>query len=124
MVNLKAIPLNGMDQILLSAKKRWLAVMIAADRLPEDGVEHTVCMGVDNEEVLSFKARTFGPEEYLLFEVFVAKIRRESEGLQHQSVAIKRAWYEMATAFVDTFGEPRTPPDILALKQDVKDDLN
>ena len=59
-------------------------------------------------------------DEFTTFNVFLAKIRRESEGLDATTDRRRRQWCEMADAFVEKFGVDRTPDDIIKCRDSVR----
>ena len=119
-MKLKDIPLTNQADVFMleTAKKNW-EELVRNGRAQDGGV---VRHGVNDFDGL-FTAETKGAEEYVLFAVFVPKIRRENQGLEQQTDNIKRAWYDMAKQFVDEFGEDRTPPDIVDCMNGVMDYL-
>lgn len=64
---------------------------------------------------------THGLDEFVFLNVFIAKVRRESEGLGSATDERRFAWRDMANAFIDRFGAERTPPDILTCLQSLQD---
>lgn len=70
---------------------------------------HAVYMG---EGEAFHHLETIGYEEFLIFEVFLHNIRRESQGIADASGDHQLQWYEMAKQFIVEFGENRTPPDV------------
>jgi hypothetical protein len=93
--------------MLDNARNKW------SQKVKDGNVDGIVRHGVYMGATDLFVAETCGREEYVLFVVFVAKIRRENEGLELQTTERKRRWYEMVKQFVSEFGTDRTPPDIV-----------
>ena len=110
-MKLNEIPLrNPLDmEILSSCRSLWREKVNDGD-IGDGIIRHGVTLE-GGEKV--FLTTTVGEEEYVLFTVFVAKIRRESYGLDVSTRERQRNWYEMAKEFVAEFGEKRTPPDIV-----------
>ena len=69
-----------------------------------------------------FECKTKGEKEFVLFTVFLAKVRRDNGELAG-STEIDRnkllSWFNLAQAFIDDFGN-RTPPDVVAAHQSFK----
>jgi len=63
---------------------------------------------------------TTGREEFVLYNTFVAKIRRESGGMAEKTQQRRVAWTNMAQALIDDFGTGKTPPDIVECLANVR----
>ena len=107
-MKLADIPLAPLDELYLRQSLGSFQEMERSGQIT-DG---QVVVAVNTLEGPPFRATTRGAEEFVNFMVFVGKIRRENEDLREQSAQQQRKWCEMAEAFVDAFGEERTPPDI------------
>jgi len=115
-MQLKEIPLNDpMDQFQLSATCESFAMLVQSGKAP-GGV---VRSGVNLAGGAIFEVETHGEEEFVLFNVFLHKIRRDDRDLLKATAVQKRAWYDMAKQFADEFKE-RTPPDVVEELQAVK----
>lgn len=100
---------NPIDNIRRQEAAAMFREMTRVGRIKDGKVEHAVNT-IDGDFV---KITTRGEEEYVLFCVFVAKIRRENEDFVEQTPQKQREWYEMAQAFIAKFGVDHTPPDIV-----------
>ena len=108
-MKLNEIPLNAGDMAVLSDTRAIWRDRVKSGSVKDGIIRHGVTL--DDGEI--FLTKTVGEEEYVHFTVFVAKIRRESYGLDVSTRERQRKWYEMAKQFVAEFGEKRTPPDIV-----------
>ena len=106
---LSAIPLNGFDEIQkMMAEHSHLTIQ---ER--DDGTAGAVLLAVNDGIGDGFiEVNLRGREQYVLFNVFVAKIRRESSGMVVAEQQRRVAWAEMAQAFISEYGEASTPRDI------------
>jgi len=64
---------------------------------------------------------THGRKEFIMYNVYVMKIRRETFALEAWSRKDRLQWCRMAQAFIDHFGRRNTPPDIIACLADVRE---
>jgi len=118
-MQLEDVPLTDpMDQIQLSATRETFATLVRSGKAP-GGV---IRSGVNLAGGAIFQVETHGEKEFILFHVFLHKIRRDDRDLLKATTAQKRAWYDMAKQFVDEFKE-RTPPDVIKELQAVKEIL-
>lgn len=69
---------------------------------------HAIFMGGDSP---MFYVETFGEEEFFVFAVYLAKIRRENPGIAQATPERQHQWYEMTKQFIAEFGD-RAPPDV------------
>ena len=119
-MKLKDMPLTDpADLFILNANRQMWQELVRSGRVKDGIVRH----GVTTHQGSLFPVKTKGAEEFVLYGVFVQKIRRENRGLDDASTEDKRKWYEMAKSFVDEFGEDRTPPDIVDCMLGCKDHL-
>jgi len=63
-------------------------------------------------------------KDFALYHILVTKIRHESAGMVEATQARRRAWEAMAQAFIDKFGNERTPPDIIKCVAEVREHWN
>jgi len=116
-MQLKDMPLTDFaDQIQLSAACGSFAALVRSGKAP-GGI---VCSGVNLAGGAIFEVETHGEEEFVLFHVFLHKIRRDDRDLLKATAVQKRAWYDMAKQFAEDFKE-RTPPDVMEELQAVKE---
>jgi len=115
--------------ILENTKEMWISLVRSGEvdnvnpvvvKVNDDRIVTTE----DDEDDGFFTAEIKGKEEYLLYAVFVLKIRRDNAGLEHATLQEQRKWYEMAHQFVVEFGEDRTPPDIVVCMKGCADHLD
>ena len=107
------------DQIQLSTNRENFVSYVRNGTITNGVVQNGVTMGGGK----IFRVETRGEEEFILFNVFLAKIRRENQGLHQCSTKFQREWYDMTKQFVDEFGEERTPPDVIDALQIYKENL-
>ena len=117
-VPLESIPLNDLD--VLMAKQLEETYDRKESKAPPgfDGL----CTSLVNTSTGGWlHVDTRGKEEFVSFNVFVGKIHHESNGLDDVSQYVQRqAWCDMAEAFVDKFGEDRTPHDIISCRRSIR----
>jgi len=65
--------------------------------------------------------KTHGKKEFIMFNVLVMKIRRETFALEKGTDEDRRNWCKMAKAFIDYFGVEKTPPDIIKCLGEVRE---
>jgi len=58
---------------------------------------------------------------YVKYNVFVAKIRRESDFMEEKTQDARTKWTEMVQAFIDHYGETKTPSDIVERLSEVRE---
>ena len=107
--SLNQIPLNELDQSIMDSV---IATMDTTE------TERRIVFALKDGKDAS--VATHSNEEYIVFSVFLPKIRRESEGLQSKPREVCRHWYKMATLFLEQFGENRTPKDVKDCKNEVQ----
>jgi len=118
-MQLRDMPLTDpADQIQLSAARGSFATLVSRGKAP-GGI---VRSGVNLAGGAIFEVETQGEEEFLLFHVFLHKIRRDNRDFLKATAVQKRAWYDMAKQYADEFKE-RTPPDVMEELQAVKEIL-
>ena len=117
---LRDIPLTDpIDKAQLDAARENYRTLLSHGKV-EDG---RVSTGVNLLGGEIFVVTTKDEQEFVLFNVFLAKIRRDDVGLAEAPVQAQRAWCEMASQFKREFGNDRTPPDVLEELAAVKDHL-
>ena len=90
----------------------------AYERQLRSGKGPVIRIGMEMGGDRLFPVVTTGEEEFVLFNVFVAKIRRENEGLEQKTRTQQHAWYDLASMFTRDFGS-RTPPDIVECRNNL-----
>ena len=111
--------LNAIDEIQWGIFLHTYA-SIESRREIEDGVVTiAVNNGGDADGLLT--VTTSGADEFVTYNVYVAKIRRESAGLREVGHEGRVAWCGMAQAFIDSFGQERTPANIAKCLTDVRE---
>jgi hypothetical protein len=119
-ISLDDIELNELDLIQLQMQQHSLAQLAAK------GVTRDFCSAVNrgggSDGFMQVHLAT--PKDFALYHILVAKIRRESAGLMEATPARRNAWVAMAQAFIDKFGEPHTPPDIINCLAEVRQHCN
>ena len=116
-LRLDAIPLNEIDRIMLEAHYQKYTQMLLCGA--HESGEVTTNINVDGSGKTWMKVTTQGRQDFALFNVFVAKIRQESEGLSNAMREQRAAWLNMTNAFIDHFGKAKTPPDIIKYVADL-----
>ena len=111
---------DPVDVLMRRDSEEKYRAMLRAGRLTDGVAVHAVNTKNNGQFV---EVVTKGEEEFILYCVFVAKIHRENEGLADQTAQAQRAWYHLASAFIDKFGD-RSPPDIVEEFNAVKVHLN
>jgi len=114
-LTLAQIPLNELDQVI---KDMWQKTY---DHYKPSG--GPISMGINEGDIERdpYMPVTFdNKNEYVQYSVFVAKIRRESAGLSDTPQERRVKWTEMVQAFIDQYGEAKTPPDIKVCVADVR----
>ena len=122
-MKLKDIPLTDpVDLMYLQQMRNQFRAKQREGRLVDGVCKIGIYVGPDYDSPL-FCCKTKGEEEYVLFLTFLAKIRRENIGVEEASLQKQRAWYDMSKAFIDEFGEERTPPDVISANSGCKKHL-
>ena len=103
------IPLNDLDRLQHSLFDQNYVTIKS-----RGGAADGVVIAAVNEGVGPgfMKVETKGREPFVLYNVFVAKIRRESAGMVETTQQRRVAWCEMAQAFIDEYGDANVPADI------------
>jgi hypothetical protein len=113
MTTLNSIPLNDIDRM-----HREAFGMNYSQYENNGVVQNVVNKGGLKDGTMTVTTR--GLDDYLTFNVFLVKIRRESAGLSETHPVRRAAWTQMSQAFIDKFGEKNTPPDIVACLGDLR----
>jgi len=112
---LQAIELDAMDQLELEMQTSILRELKAKGRNTDFVL--AVNNGIGNGFIeVHLKDR----EEFLIFNLFLKKIRRESAGMVESKHERRVAWVAMAQAFVNVFGDS-APPDIVQCIKDIRE---
>ena len=112
MPTLSSIPLNDIDQ------SERMAFSNTFTQLARNEITSAVNKGGSADGFMTVTTR--GRDDFLTYNVFVAKIRRESAGMQVAKQGTRVAWCSMVTSFMDKFGEDQTPPDIVTCLREVR----
>jgi len=81
-------------------------------------VKFTVATGNGGETIEVETRERYG---YVKYNVFVSKIRRESDCMEEKSQDARTKWTEMAQAFIDNYGETKTPSEIVEKLSEVRE---
>jgi hypothetical protein len=120
-MKLSTIPLNGVDEMQKSMAEQSFAAIRARGGAVDGEVTTAVNAGIGDGFM---EVTTRGKEQFVLYNIFVAKIRRESEGMVEATQARRVAWCKMSQAFIDEYGEEKTPRDIVECLKNVRTHFN
>jgi len=116
-IALSSIPFNQLDAIQSDMFGQNYAAIEDRGGAVDGLVKSAVNAGVGDGFIT---VETRGRDDFIAYNVFVSKIRRESAGMVEATQERRVKWTEMAQAFIDKFGEQHTPPDIINCLAEVR----
>ena len=115
-LSLQSIPLNKLDQINQSAYADSYSDGPGGN--DNNSLVLTVNNGWNMQDTLDVVLD--GKQAYVTYNVFLLKIRRESDGLSEAAPPCRVAWLKMAQAFLDEFGHRKVPTDVIRCLRDIR----